>query len=475
MDLRKNQANMTADEKKAFVNAVLALKNKTPSRLDPKTPSRYDDYVQIHMNAMMAEPTQNDDNILGWAHKGPAILPWHRYFIRQFELDLQTIDPSVTLPYWDWTIDNSPTSSIWNPDFMGGNGRPSDDRVMDGQFAFDAGNWKLNFLDMSIADDPEGPDLKRHLAPKDSRGQVIPLPTLEQVTNALIVVPYYVAPWRAFVDMKVYEGPVQPSFCNYLEGWYGDGRIHNNVHGWVGGSMDRMTSPNDPVFFLHHCNIDRLWALWQQLHPTESYLPVAGGQYGHNLTDPMMPWGKSDSSVTPSSVLNYWALGYQYNTDLPHIELTTPSLEFNVQLRTDGRGKGTIYQAIVFKVQSYTPVTLQIISDLPSRFGMRNDSKSITVQPNICNRSSTAQLWVSYTPIGVGSTDTGSVTIKAVETGQTWTLNLSGNAVAATEPLAAVEMVQHPQLRQNVLFGPRVLFGSTQEDKAAKKRGNHKG
>jgi tyrosinase len=96
MDLRKNQANLTTDEKKAFVNAVLALKNKTPSRLDPKTHSRYDDYVQIHMNAMMAE---NDDNqTLGWAHKGPAFLPWHRYYIRQFELDLQAIDPTVTLP-----------------------------------------------------------------------------------------------------------------------------------------------------------------------------------------------------------------------------------------------------------------------------------------------------------------------------------------------------------------------------------------
>lgn len=27
------------------------------------------------------------------------------------------------------------------------------------------------------------------------------------------------------------------------------------------------TSPNDPVFFLHHCNVDRLWWQWQQNHP----------------------------------------------------------------------------------------------------------------------------------------------------------------------------------------------------------------
>ena len=35
--------------------------------------------------------------------------------------------------------------------------------------------------------------------------------------------------------------------------------MHNLVHRWVGGSMGPGTSPNDPVFFLHHCNVDRIW------------------------------------------------------------------------------------------------------------------------------------------------------------------------------------------------------------------------
>ena len=38
--------------------------------------------------------------------------------------------------------------------------------------------------------------------------------------------------------------------------------------------MVDMTSPNDPVFWLHHCNIDRLWAEWRVQHPTrDAYLP----------------------------------------------------------------------------------------------------------------------------------------------------------------------------------------------------------
>jgi tyrosinase len=76
--------------------------------------------------------------------------------------------------------------------------------------------------------------------------------------------------------------------------------------------MARATSPNDPVFFLHHCNVDRLWALWQEQHPDEqAYLPLAGGIEGVNLNDPMLPWG---GAATPASVTNHRALGYWYET-----------------------------------------------------------------------------------------------------------------------------------------------------------------
>ncbi|KAJ5784169.1 uncharacterized protein N7518_009846 [Penicillium psychrosexuale] len=46
--------------------------------------------------------------------------------------------------------------------------------------------------------------------------------------------------------------------------------IHNNVHGWAGagGHMGNVPVASfDPLFFLHHCNIDRLFAIWQALNP----------------------------------------------------------------------------------------------------------------------------------------------------------------------------------------------------------------
>ncbi|EEH20603.2 hypothetical protein PABG_02834 [Paracoccidioides brasiliensis Pb03] len=48
--------------------------------------------------------------------------------------------------------------------------------------------------------------------------------------------------------------------------------IHNTVHGWVGGNYTGHMSEIpvatfDPLFWLHHCNIDRMFAIWQALNP----------------------------------------------------------------------------------------------------------------------------------------------------------------------------------------------------------------
>ncbi|MGI8515244.1 MAG: tyrosinase family protein, partial [Acidimicrobiia bacterium] len=37
---------------------------------------------------------------------------------------------------------------------------------------------------------------------------------------------------------------------------------HNNIHNQTGGFMSDMFSPVDPLFFMHHSNIDRLWDVW---------------------------------------------------------------------------------------------------------------------------------------------------------------------------------------------------------------------
>ena len=78
------------------------------------------------------------------------------------------------------------------------------------------------------------------------------------------------------------------------------------------GSMFWSDVTNDPVFFLHHCNIDRLWADWQHQHPTQGYLPNTGGPQGHNVNDPMLPW---KGTSKPASVIDHNSLGYIYDTE----------------------------------------------------------------------------------------------------------------------------------------------------------------
>ncbi|WP_229832566.1 tyrosinase family protein, partial [Streptomyces purpureus] len=129
MTVRKNQALLTAAEKKRFVDAVLELKRN----------GQYDTFVTTH-NAFIMGDTDTGDRV---GHRSPSFLPWHRRFLIQFEQALQAVDPAVALPYWDWTADRTARSSLWAPDFLGGTGRTRDGQVMDGPFARSANRWAV--------------------------------------------------------------------------------------------------------------------------------------------------------------------------------------------------------------------------------------------------------------------------------------------------------------------------------------------
>jgi tyrosinase len=304
--VRKNQSRLTDAEKQKFVNAVLALKAERTGNTNT-----YDKYVQWHKDTVDDATGRND------AHKGPAFFAWHRVFLLEFEKDLQRIsgDPNLGLPYWDWRIDNSPTSSIWGNNFMGGNGNGAPDwAVTTGPFR--RGQWELRVRD--TVDEPTY--LRRQFGSDPDANS---LPTQQNVQDTLNATPFDVAPWNensasGFRNMA--EGYLPPQYNRetYIP------RMHNRVHAWVGGSMIPITSPNDPVFFLHHCFMDKLWSDWQVLElqrggPIDHslYLPPHGARQGHNLDDKMSPWNQVDWVYqSPSNVIfNHGQLGYRYDTD----------------------------------------------------------------------------------------------------------------------------------------------------------------
>jgi tyrosinase len=77
--------------------------------------------------------------------------------------------------------------------------------------------------------------------------------------------------------------------------------VHASVHNAVGGDMAGAASPTDPLFWLHHANLDRLWSQWQKKNPQQN---------PPNLTETLKP--KPLFGVKVSDVLDITALGYRY-------------------------------------------------------------------------------------------------------------------------------------------------------------------
>lgn len=250
---RKDVTTLTTTERHRFVRAVLELKRR----------GEYDEFVRVHIDHYTADGERG----LRTAHMAPSFLPWHRRFLLDFEEALRRVDPSVTVPYWDWTRDRTANAVPWSADLLGGTGRPGDRQVTTGPFAYATGDWTIreNVTD----EDYLTRDLGRSRDPID-------LPTKADVDHALADPVYDVSPW----DSTCTRG-----FRNLLEGWTtGRGsaswRTHNRVHRWVGGAMLNGASVNDPVFWLHHAYIDLLWRRWQGRHAEHRYLPATAPKLG---------------------------------------------------------------------------------------------------------------------------------------------------------------------------------------------------
>jgi tyrosinase len=83
--------------------------------------------------------------------------------------------------------------------------------------------------------------------------------------------------------------------------------VHGAVHNAVGGTMAGAGSPADPLFWLHHANVDRIWAQWQSEHPKA--LPA-------NRTMTLQPaqWhGSAFFGMNISALTDLGPLGYTYS------------------------------------------------------------------------------------------------------------------------------------------------------------------
>lgn len=310
--VRKDAKDLTRAEKAEFVAAILASK-QTASPWNARI-SYYDQFVKWHRQAFKCSiGWKQERNWAGAAHNSPTFLPWHRQYLDLFERMLREVsgNPRLSLPYWDWT-DPESTAAVFADDLMGGNGDPEQSyAVTTGPFR--KGQWDITIQDprakLQGLTRPK-PYLVRNFGTYRDRG--ISLPTEQQVRQTLGVHGYDHRPFNA-------QAPIEDSFRNALEGWRKvkraacrDGwvaqsanpdvssEMHNAVHVYVGGvwskgdkttmgTMVYATSPNDPVFFLHHANVDRLWAAWE-FSTRAHYRPQRGAPDGFDGNDTMWPW-----------------------------------------------------------------------------------------------------------------------------------------------------------------------------------------
>ncbi|KAI9141903.1 hypothetical protein BKA69DRAFT_1166485 [Paraphysoderma sedebokerense] len=281
MVVRKEWRECSKQEKQLFIRALLQL-HQRPSR-DGDGSSRYDDFVKWHVRAS------------SYAHGEPFFLPWHRFFVYQLEKELQSLGPefrNVFIPYWRWSLDavDPAAASVWGDDSLsfGRGGVGFNIEVKTGAFA----KWKI-----------------RRQWRRDGR----------------------MDSWYGEADVKdlIDNFDDYDNFRSYFEGPI-HGAIHVNVGGF-GGDMAHMVSPKDPIFWLHHSEIDRIWHEWQLRSPRR-FKSYNGRYWNINFLKRARP---SDDlpgfNVKVEDIFDPQALCYQYKPMNSRLEISNRAVRHYVE------------------------------------------------------------------------------------------------------------------------------------------------
>lgn len=250
--IRKNANNLSAQERDRFLSAFAILNNQGMGR--------FRDFRDVHREA-----TQDE------AHGFAGFLPWHRAYLLDLERELQQIDPSVALPYWKF---DEPAPNLFTRAFIG---VPN----VFGRVQFIPGNPLEFWTTDGVAGIERAPFFSTNTSPAFVMSEQDTL-LLGGAGNLYVT----------FLDME--------------------GDPHGFAHTSFGGSISRIdTAAKDPLFFMLHANVDRIWAKWQWLNrrfdttdrATYEFLGSAGDpgaeRVGHNLKDTMWPWNQDTNTPRP--------------------------------------------------------------------------------------------------------------------------------------------------------------------------------
>ncbi|XP_033628595.1 kielin/chordin-like protein [Asterias rubens] len=229
MTIRKELRDMTRDELDRFQAAVQQL------RMSAKGNS-WEHARDVYMKHIME------------ANSIPAYLMWHRLFLRQMERQLQEIDCSIALPYYDFTTDVADFSKavLWQPNYFGGDG-----------------------LGSCVEDHP-------------FRGGSLWTPCLIRKFSKSMKLPSKidVAMAMSATDFDTF------SMCMQT--------IMGHVFNYVGGHVASSGAPYDPVFYALQAYVDMIFWRWQQKVGNYGSFPAA------MLDVPMVPFNAKARDILNS-------------------------------------------------------------------------------------------------------------------------------------------------------------------------------
>lgn len=319
--VRKDVKDLTRREKADFIAAIKKLKSSPPPRDDPRVANLYDHFVATHVSKMVCWSDPGPEQG-AYAHIGPDTVTWHRQFLLDFEHALsEAAGKPVAIPYWDFTSEES-TAAMFADDFMGPGGDKADDYVVTSG-PFRKGQWRLNVKGFYDTNPGQSDWLVRAVATESSADH---LQTPEYVCFVLGRPSYDVAPWNLSSDpqqsfRQAWDGtspnpqtcqkgivtglgePVGGEWSGHIWGHHYVGG--ENLEGQPGSMTDVTTSPNDPIFWLHHANLDRIAEGWWKTHGYQ-YLPGRQGPRGYKIDDALWPYHSTNGDMAvPTQKLGY--------------------------------------------------------------------------------------------------------------------------------------------------------------------------
>ena len=224
-------------------------------------------------------------------HGNWFFLPWHRAYLLAFEHICREFSgkPDFALPYWDWT-----------------------------------GN----------------PQLPAAFATQDYNGQPNPLFDANRSSQSVTISSTYVGAMKmsqiyAETSFEVF-GSTRPTGqnstaaswqrANGLKGPFESGP-HDHVHTTINGDMMQLISPRDPIFWLHHCNIDRIWDHWNSLGRANTSDNLwRTFAFNGQFFNPSGANGTTAYNTTVAAVLDILSLGYRYTLPRFNVAVTVALL-----------------------------------------------------------------------------------------------------------------------------------------------------